>query len=238
MTTFLWGPQEPLIQKVPNLAFLMHDDDSGRCQMFKVGIPELQLVNFAKTLARPNSIFVDGGAHMGVYSILLADSFEHVHAFEPQRRTYNQLCGNIFINEKENITAHNLALTTLAKANDNVTLSIVSDDGGGSTLQRTTEQVKRTEVVRTTTLDHFHLDNVGLIKLDVEGSELDALKGAERTIRRSKYPPLIFEANGHSWYNYRNEELFKYLYEMNYQIGQVAEFQNMYVARQGKDLIK
>ena len=92
MTTFLWGPQEPLIQKIPSPAFLMHDDESGRCQMFNVGIPELALVKYAKSIARPNSNFIDGGAHMGVYSILLADTFKTVYAFEPQSRTYRQLC--------------------------------------------------------------------------------------------------------------------------------------------------
>jgi len=237
MTTFLWGPQEPLIQKIPGPAFLMHDDDSGRCQMFKVGIPELALVEFARKISRPDSVFIDGGAHMGVYSILLADRFKEVHAFEPQRRTYNQLCGNIFINEKNNIYTHNVALTNLANANTTKTLSIVSDDGGGSTLQKTTEHVQATELVKTATIDSLHLDSVGLIKLDVEGSEYEAIEGAQHTIKRCNYPPILFEANGHSWYNYTNDKLFKLLQDMNYQIMKTLPFENMYVARQGTDLL-
>ena len=113
---------------MPDPAFLMHDDESGRCQMFSVGIPEIALVNYAKSIARPNSNFIDGGAHMGVYSILLADQFISVLAFEPQTRTYMQLCGNIFINEKENITPICAALTDKENANDLRKLSIVSDD--------------------------------------------------------------------------------------------------------------
>ncbi len=238
MTTFLWGPREPLIQRVPDPAFLMHDDESGRCQMFSVGIPEIALVNYAKSIARPNSNFIDGGAHMGVYSILLADQFKSVLAFEPQRRTYMQLCGNIFINEKENITPIRAALTDKANANDIRELSVVSDDGGGSTLEKTPEQVKHKEEVQTKALDNYDLENVGLIKLDVEGSEYAVLQGAAHTLKRNQYPPIIFEANGHKWYKHSKEQLFKYLTDMYYQISVVKPFYNMFIARQGDDLLR
>lgn len=238
MTTFLWGPQEPLIQKIPSPAFLMHDDESGRCQMFNVGIPELALVKYAKSIARPNSNFIDGGAHMGVYSILLADNFKTVYAFEPQSRTYRQLCGNIFINEKENIIASAAALTDKENANDIRTLSIVSDDGGGSTLEKTPENVKKTEEVRTAALDYYNLTDVGLIKLDVEGSEYQALRGAEQTLKANNYPPILFEANGHDWYANSKEQLFKYITELGYQIGGIRPFENMFLARQGLDLLR
>jgi len=124
MATYLWGPEQRLIVPTPETAFLMHDDDSGRCQMFQVGIPELALVNFVKQFSSPDSIFVDGGAHMGVYSILLADSFKQVYAFEPQNRTYFQLCGNIFINEKHNIVPHAAALTDFADVRTLIKLDV------------------------------------------------------------------------------------------------------------------
>jgi FkbM family methyltransferase len=235
VATFLWGPEQPLIVPTPEPAFLMHDDDSGRCQMFQVGIPELALVNFAKKFSSPDSIFIDGGAHMGVYSILLADSFKHVYSFEPQKRTFFQLCGNIFINEKDNITPYAAALTDVAYAGVPQTLSIVSDDGGGSTLEKTTEKVKSTEIVDTTCLDKYNFENVGLIKLDVEGSEYKALLGASHTLARSGYPPIIFECNDHAWYADSKDKLFKYLTSFNYSLAQIQPFPNMYLALQKKD---
>ncbi len=172
---------------------------------------------------------------MGVYSILLADSFKHVYSFEPQKRTFFQLCGNIFINEKDNITPYAAALTDVAYAGVPQTLSIVSDDGGGSTLEKTTEKVKSTEIVDTTCLDKYNFENVGLIKLDVEGSEYKALLGASHTLARSGYPPIIFECNDHAWYADSKDKLFKYLTSFNYSLAQIQPFPNMYLALQKKD---
>jgi len=230
MTTYLWGPEQSLIVPTPDVGFLMHDDDSGRCQMHQVGIPELPIIEWAKRFGSKEKVFIDCGAHMGAYSILLADSFKEVYAFEAQRRTYMQLCGNIFINEKQNIIPHHNAVTDMVRSHSNVILSIVSEDGGGSTIRQTKQKVLSTELVKTVNIDNYRLDNVGLIKLDIEGNELAALKGAERTLERSAYPPLIFEANNDDWYAQEKEELFKYLNSLNYKIAEIRPYENMFVA--------
>jgi len=229
--TYFWGPEKSLIVPTPDLAFLMHDDDSGRCQMHQVGVPELPIIQWAaKTFGDKNKTFIDGGAHMGAYSILLSDSFREVHSFEAQRRTYNQLCGNIFINEKDNIHAYNVALTSLSCANDTTTLSIVSEDGGGSTICKPHAPVLRQERVKTKTIDNYRLEDVGLIKLDIEGNELKALQGALHTLNRCNKPPIIFEANNDNWFAEQKNELFNYLHAISYEIKEIRPFNNMYVA--------
>ena len=236
MATYLWGPEKSLIVPVPDRAFLMHDDDSGRCQMHQVGVPELPIIQWAKqTFANKNKVFIDGGAHMGAYSILLADSFKEVHSFEAQRRTYNQLCGNIFLNEKNNVHAYNVALTKPSRANTTTTLSIVSEDGGGSTICEPHQPVLRQEKVKTKTIDSFHLENVGLIKLDIEGNELSALQGATHTLNRCGKVPIIFEANNDEWFAAKKKELFNYLYVTQYEIREIRPFDNMYVAMPKSD---
>ncbi len=230
MTTFLWGPKKSLIVPTPDVAFLMHDDDSGRCQMHNVGIPEKPLIDWAKQFGDKNKIFIDCGAHMGSYSILLADHFKEVFAFEAQRRTYYQLCGNIFINEKSNITPHHIAVTDKVHAHQTATLSVVSEDGGGSTLLIPREPVLHSERVDTMNLDNYRFDDVGLIKLDIEGNELAALRGAELTLKRSNFPPIIFEANNDDWYEPEKKNLFSYIRSLGYDIAEIRPFENMYVA--------
>lgn len=233
MATYFWGPEKRLIVPTPDLAFLMHDDESGRCQMHQVGVPELPIINWAaQSYGDKNKIFIDCGAHMGAYSVLLADHFNHVHAFEAQRRTYLQLCGNIFINEKENVTAYHKAVTDPVKANQRTDLTIVSEDGGGSTVRipQPGQKILATERTETVTIDHYHLTDVGLIKLDIEGNELNALKGAKYTLMRSNFPPIIFEANNDEWYAKEKAELFEHLTSMRYQIAEIRPFDNMYIA--------
>lgn len=48
------------------------------------------------------------------------------------------------------------------------------------------------EEVEQQTIDHFNLDNVGLIKIDVEGMELKVLAGAQETLQRC-HPVVLFE---------------------------------------------
>jgi FkbM family methyltransferase len=234
VATYFWGPEKRLIVPTPDLAFLMHDDDSGRCQMHQVGIPEKPIIDWAgQTFGDKEKLFIDCGAHMGAYSILLSDKFKEIHSFEAQRRTYFQLCGNIFINEKTNITPYNKAVTDPANANQKTTLSIVSEDGGGSTIRKPApfQTVLTEEKVETVTLDHYHFENVGLIKLDIEGNELKALQGARYTLMRNNFPPLIFEANNDPWFEVDKKELFHFLHAMRYEVGEIRPFDNMYFAK-------
>lgn len=233
MATYFWGPQKSLIVPTPDLAFLMHDDDSGRCQMHQVGVPELPIIHWAaEKFKDKNKLFIDCGAHMGAYSVILSDHFKEVHAFEAQRRTYMQLCGNVFINEKTNIYPYNNAVTSYEAANMEATLHVVSEDGGGSTLcaPQASQNVLSKEKVRTINIDSFNFQNVGLIKMDIEGHELEALKGAENTLITSNFPPIIFEANEDSWYAEKKKQLFEHLQSYKYYIAEIRPFKNMYIA--------
>jgi FkbM family methyltransferase len=233
MTKIVWSPNESLIVPLPKITFLMNNDNSGRCQMHQVGIPEYEIIKWAKQFGNKEKRFIDCGAHMGTYSLLLADEFKHVEAFEAQRRTYLQLCGNIFIFDKENVSPYHAAVTDKEGADDIVELFIVSEDGGGSTILPVPEDqtVLAKEYIDTCYLDNFEWQDVGLLKIDVEGNELAVLRGAEETIIASDYPPIIFEANSHAWYVKHKKNLFDYLIvEFGYSIGEIKPFNNMFIA--------
>jgi len=232
MSTYLWGPEDHLMVPVPSVAFLMHKDDSGMCQMQRVGIPEHQIIQWAKKFGNKKKRFLDCGAHMGSYSLLLADDFKEVNAFEAQRRTYYQLCGNIFLHEKTNVFPFHLALTDKDHASAYAQLNIVSEDGGGSTVLpvQAGQKIIRTEEVETEYIDNLEWNDVGLLKLDVEGNELAVIVGAHETLLESNKPPIIFEANNHEWFAARKRELFSYIISLGYTISELRPFDNMYIA--------
>ena len=69
-------------------------------------------------------------------------------------------------------------------------------------------------------LDNIHIENCGFIKLDVEGFEYPALRGAKKFIKKHK-PNIFVEI--HTWFinekkhNYK-DEVFKLLKELNYKL--------------------
>lgn len=61
---------------------------------------------------KPNSIMVDVGANIGVYSLYAASLGHKLYAFEPQALNYAELCTNIFLNNfQDNIIAYNIGLS-------------------------------------------------------------------------------------------------------------------------------
>jgi len=142
-----------------------------------------------------NSTIIDGGANIGFFTIPVAQRVKHknikIVAFEPQKLIYYALCGAIALNDLENCWAHNFALGNSLKK---VVLPIVDyskpDDYGQVHLINEVPGDENAflfnQIVYSIPIDNLNLPNVGFIKLDVEGSELEALEGAQKTIKTFK----------------------------------------------------
>ena len=116
------------------------------------------------------------------------------------------------------------------------TLHVISRDGGGSTFHPETIEVRNehiicTEEVEMMALDEYELDeDVGLIKIDVEGHELNVMRGGIETILRSKCP-ILFESWTDDWNKACKKELFSFVRnKLGYKINQITEFPHMFLA--------
>jgi len=212
--------------------------------MLQHGIFEKELIQWVKQFLKPNEDMLDIGAHCGTYSLSLAPHCRNVYAFEAQRMTYFQLCGGIALNYAENVWPRHLAL---GSKKGKMTLHITSNDGGGSTLNKTwTEKQRqhclRTEICETKTLDSFEFGfgtgesakvKICFIKIDVEGHELEVLKGAQQTIKANQRPIILFEVWNEAWYENTKSELFRFILEtLRYRaIVQAPYAHNMFIAR-------
>jgi FkbM family methyltransferase len=147
------------------------------------GLFESSLIEWCKQFGSSDKIFLDIGSHSGTYAISLAKHFAKVYAFEPQRMTYYTLCGSVALSNLDNVHCLNFGLGS-AEQVGNKELKIISADGGGSTIQELQphQQLLATETIEIRTLDSLQLENVGFIKMDVEGNELDVLRGAISSI--------------------------------------------------------
>jgi FkbM family methyltransferase len=120
---------------------------------------------------------VDAGANLGNHSVWFAVMCGlRVEAFEPLPHCLEQLHANVARNDLgDRVTVHPVALGAD---------SALAGHAGKGRLHVGSGPIK----VRS--LDDYHLIDVSVIKIDVEGMEPEVLRGGERTIRRDR--PVIF----------------------------------------------
>ena len=134
---------------------------------------------------------IDVGANRGYYSWALAAIADHVEAFEP-----NPVLAS-FARAKLRTRAriHNVALSDregpailyVPRKRGGVSLHIIGNLGNVYA-QDGVDEIE----VQLATLDGYDFRNVGFIKIDVEGSEMDVIAGARNTISRDR-PNMLIE---------------------------------------------
>jgi FkbM family methyltransferase len=142
---------------------------------------------------RPNDVVVEAGANIGTHTVPLAQAVGSqglVYAFEPQRVVFQTLCANVSLNSLSNVICRQQAVGAAAGEivvpllDARATLNF-----GGLGLGT----YQRGERVPVATIDDLALPACRLMKIDVEGMEIDVLKGAAETIQRLK--PVLYVEN-------------------------------------------
>ncbi len=135
-------------------------------------------------------IALDIGANRGVYTHVLSRLTPRVEAFEPNPAVFRRLRRTL----PRNARAHQVALSD---RNGEAELLVPLDRGKyadqRATLSpRSADPETRPVTVPVRTLDSFDFQNVGFIKIDVEGFEQAVLRGARATLGRER-PVLLIE---------------------------------------------
>lgn len=132
---------------------------------------------------------IDAGAYIGDSSVVLAEyTKDKVYAFEPIDENYNKLLKTIKLNNMEN----KIIPEKLSIGDNNNPKVMYSYLDHMYTANSKYGKVKY--FVKSTTIDDFVKENnikVGVIKSDIEGDEMNLLKGAKQTILKQKPVLLI-----------------------------------------------
>jgi len=146
----------------------------------KVPHIDLKIEKILEILSKINEpVILDGGANIGLISIPSAlISKGQVISFEPQKLIYYALCGNIVLNNLNNITAIQKGLGAENKIMCVPKIDYnISNDFGEVTLQD-----NGGDAIDVITIDSLQLDKLDFLKLDIKGMEIDALNGAKKTL--------------------------------------------------------
>ncbi len=183
----------------------------------RIGEPEIGLL---PQLCDASKTSLDIGSNMGAYTLFLIPHSSSVVCFEPNA----DLCKDLRRKySKEDVTVHEVAV---GKSNETTHLQIpvlgtrkldgLASVGKSKEIEwrghRITEFTRVPVNMRT--LDSYDLENVGLIKIDVEGHEFDVLSGALETLVRESPNILVEVERRHAGDSFART--FEFLQQMGY----------------------
>lgn len=181
--------------------------------------------NASKEFILPGSCVIDGGANVGRHTVHFLDSVGEtgrVYAVEAIKDLASQL--EIRFSSLENYAGVNKALYQVANLDLSFNYIVNGSAYSGIKLREFPKDfIPEIEVlqVKTTTIDDIlesENRSCSFIKLDLEGGEYFALKGARKTLQQER-PVIVFE-DGRSyvsqWYGYDHKDFYFYLFAQDY----------------------
>jgi len=173
--------------------------------------------------------YVDIGAYRGEYINFLKTRSKKIIAFEPIKRNFN-LLNNLF--KKYDVFLKNYALGN-KKQSMKINIPLYLDENKkitaiGSDQSSLVKNFKNkfTQIVQIQTGDYFlsKINDIDLIKIDVEGYELEVLMGLKKTLITNK-PSLLIEIEKRHTKNYL--KVFKFLKSLSYDVYYVDKLNSL-----------
>jgi FkbM family methyltransferase len=186
---------------------------------------EPAIVQYLMKRVTRSDLFLDIGANLGYYTTLLSPFVKQVIAFEPVATSYRYCQMNVAMNRLNNVVLHNVGLwhrdADLEMAVDHSSLM--------------TAHVGSGEAVHCITLDQLNV-RPNVVKMDIEGAEVCALQGMQRTLECSR-PTVVMELNRPALARYGSEagDVWRFFAGLNYS---VSVFQREHTEPQRLDTLE
>jgi len=175
----------------------IHPADGIEWHIFSKGNYESAVTSCFERLVQSGSTVLDIGAHTGYYTLMASMRVGirgRVHAFEPTSDLFARLEANVQLNGLQNVVLNRVAVCNVE--GEMRIYKASGENSGNSSIVKRADTEPAPVAVRATTIDGYvarnRLERVDLVKLDIEGAELLALKGGEKTLVQYQ-PDLICE---------------------------------------------
>jgi len=191
-----------------------------------LGVYEYWKTHLVMDLVKPGMVVVDVGVNKGYFSLLFAKLMEDkgkVLSFEPDPDNCFWIKKSINANKYNSIKLYQIALSD---KNGEATFYPGKKSGLGSLfLSNSAAPDKKPFKVKTRKLDDIlkegGIEDIDIIKIDVEGSDLLVLKGAENTLKKSKNVKLIMDIDVGS--KNERQQVFKFLISCGFKIYSIGK---------------
>jgi FkbM family methyltransferase len=216
--TYLWFPRPPrwlLLRmaesincRIPVEGKLLNglrikvvwNDDIGR-EIYYQGCYEPRTIEVFRKILKPGMIFLDVGAHCGEFTLFasqIVGAEGEVHSFEPDSDTFRLLSESVHLNGLKNVRLNQSAVSD-EDATKQFYQSTPNGIGGGCLQPLDEFQRGHAMQVACTRLDTYMkakvLKRADVMKMDIEGAEINALKGAEALLATDGKPIILLEFN-------------------------------------------
>ena len=188
----------------------------------------------------PECTVLDIGANIGLYSLLTAHKEKEctVYAFEPSACTFNKLTYHIQLNHYNHIKPVHAAA---GKQKEQLLLHLASEQNRGMTGFKAAENATgTTELINVLPVDEFilqhNLQSVTLVKIDVEGYELQVLEGMKLLLATNR-PVVAIEISGETLgrYDQSTQQVYDFFEQRNYIAYEAVAAQSLQRIRTYKD---
>jgi FkbM family methyltransferase len=152
------------------------------------GISDYGIIKWCDQFLNPKGLFLDIGADIGKYSMILSPYCKTVHAFESRPNYIEALNLAMVLNNRYNITIHTEPLSNRNK-------DVFVFDFTEAKAQQMKEEGSITqtlELVQVKAVDYYRLTNISLIHIHDDNNLLDIIKGLGETLLINKFPPIVF----------------------------------------------
>ena len=177
-------------------------------EQWKSGAPFTQnkclnkFIKYCESQTKKMKTVIDVGAWCGTWAKAIEPFAKKVIAFEPDKTHFECLQRNCTINCTPRMEAVGAQLQEVSLTEDNFTQAKRVNEKGN---------------IRMITLDHMAYEDVDMIKIDVEGYEMEVLKGATKTLEHVKY--LMIELNNNTKkYGSNNIVVEKFIGDLGFKV--------------------
>lgn len=176
----------------------------------------------------PDGVVIDIGANVGAITIPLANYYSNIifYCFEPHPFIFRKLNKNIQINKLKNVVPIQSAISD--KEGEINFFAQIDDSNMGLSSMFELKNLTQKVVVKSITLDTFvantHINKISLVKVDVQGAEIQVLKGMTKVIKELR-PVVCFEHEDNLYLDGSDEIkkwITNFMHENNYLMFQAS----------------